>query len=77
MLLGGSHRVEFHCLYRKHFFATQVGRRALDRGTPLSLPETLSDYRAAANRVMFVPDDRFSQVAGMRADGAVPVESTA
>jgi hypothetical protein len=24
---------------------------------------------------MFVPDDRFSQVAGMRADGAVPVES--
>ena len=25
---------------------------------------------------MLGPDDRFSQVAGMRADGAVPVEST-
>jgi len=26
---------------------------------------------------MLGPDDRFSQIAGMRADGAVPVESTA
>ena len=30
-----------------------------------------------ANRVMFVPDDRFSHVAGMRADQALPIEGTA
>jgi MFS family permease len=30
-----------------------------------------------ANRVMFMPDDRFSHVAGMRADQALPIEGTA
>ena len=30
-----------------------------------------------ANRVMLVPDDRFSHVAGMRADQALPIEGTA
>src|SRR5256885_17010572 len=43
----------------------------------LSLPETSSGWRPAANRAMFVPNDRFSQIAGMRADQSVPVESTA
>ena len=43
----------------------------------LSLSETLYGWRMTANRVMFVPDDRFSQVAGMRADQALPIEGTA
>ena len=30
-----------------------------------------------ANRVMFMPNDRFSHVAGMRADQALPIEGTA
>jgi hypothetical protein len=41
----------------------------------LSKPHPASEQ--TANRVMFVPDDRLSHVAGMRADQALPIEGTA
>ena len=42
---------------------------------PYQKPRPASEQ--TANRVMFVPDDRFSQVAGMRADQALPIEGAA
>ena len=42
---------------------------------PYRKPHPASEQ--TANRVMFVPDDRFSHVAGMRADQALPIEGTA
>jgi hypothetical protein len=42
---------------------------------PYRKPHPASEQ--TANRVMFVPDDRFSHVAGMCADQALPIEGTA
>ena len=42
---------------------------------PYQKPRPASEQ--TANRVMFVPDDRFSHVTGMRADQALPIEGTA
>jgi hypothetical protein len=44
-------------------------------GCPYRKPHPASEQ--TANRVMFVPDDRFSHVTGMRADQALPIEGTA
>ena len=46
-----------------------------NNGCPYRKPHPASEQ--TANRVMFVPDDRFSHVAGMRADQALPIEGTA
>jgi hypothetical protein len=47
----------------------------LPRPCPYRKPHPAGEQ--TANRLMFVPDDRFSHVAGMRADQALPIEGTA
>jgi hypothetical protein len=46
-----------------------------NRRCPYRKPHPASEQ--TANRVMSMPDDRFSHVAGMRADQALPIEGTA
>ena len=58
--------------HRAAFFG--AGRRAR-ASTAVSLPHAASEQ--TANRVMLVRDDRFSHVAGICADQAIPVEGTA
>jgi hypothetical protein len=50
-------------------------RRTIPKQCPYRKRHPASEQ--TANRVMFVPDDRFSHVAGMRADQALPIEGTA
>jgi hypothetical protein len=56
-------------VHRSHNVAGHV------HGCPYRKPHPASEHKA--NRVMLVPDDRFSHVAGMRADQALPIEGTA
>ena len=51
------------------------GQLIFNNHCPYRKPHPASEQ--TANRVMFVPDDRFSHVAGMRADQALPIEGTA
>ena len=61
-----SHRAAFVGAGRRARASTAVSRRK---------PHAASEQ--TANRVMLVPDDRFSHVAGICADQAIPVEGTA
>jgi hypothetical protein len=59
---------------------TSRGLRIVDRvtlGSSCPYRKPRPDWRTAANRVMLIPDDRFSEIAGLRADKTVSVESVA
>jgi hypothetical protein len=58
-----------------HFISVEARSGAVIARCPYRKPHPASEQ--TANRVMFVPDDRFSHVAGMRADQALPIEGTA
>jgi len=47
-------------------------KAAIFLGCPYRKPHPAGEQ--TANRVMFVPDDRFSHAAGMHADQALPIE---
>jgi hypothetical protein len=71
--LRGRYRASslFQSVNRVGFAMSAIGLLAC----PYRKPHPASEQ--TKNRVMFVPDDRFSQVAGMRADQALPIEGTA